>query len=44
MGLVLDEDDGEGEEEAAVGVMNAEEVDVAAETALEERDRVGLRL
>lgn len=43
-GLVLDEDDGEGEVEAAAGVMKAEEVDVAAETALEERDRVGLRL
>lgn len=45
-----EEEEEEGAEEIAVAVMNcehvAEEVDVAAETfeALEERDRVGLRL
>lgn len=50
MGLVLDddEDEEEGAEETAVAAMNCEHVaeDVAAETfdALEERDRVGLRL
>lgn len=48
--LVLDEEGDDDEEVEAVAVMNcehvAEEVDVAAETfeALEERDRVGLRL